>query len=1204
MKSVNKNILREILKTKNRFFSIFTICAIGVGFFSGVRATGSDMKVSADDYYDAHKLFDLRVLSTFGLTENDAEAIAQAEGIDGVFTSKYTDLALHYGEEEYLTRVYSITEEGVNSTDLLEGRYPENSGECIVSYNRLREGMKVGDTVTLTDLTNADEFPLTRTEYTVVGIYNTPMYISITQRGSTTIGDGSLDAFMYIDEGDFTQEVYTEIYVKSDRLADMQSYSEEYENLRDRISDTLEELGIQRSVIRYDEVIGEALEEIADGERELEEARADGQKELDDAKAELEDAAQKIADGEQELIDSRAEIDDGWEKLADGEKELADALTELQDGWAELYDSKAQLDDAEQTFIDSRAELDEAWAEVNDAKALLDDSKAQLDSAQKEIDENSAALSEGRRLLEEGKEQLAQFSEQYEAGVAQYEAGLAEYEQGYAAYLMGEEQLNQAILLYGENVPELMAQKAVLEQTRIQLEQAKLVLDETKAQLDEGQKKIDESKAEIAANEQEILIGEQQLAQAQQQVDEGMKQYNDGFVEYEEGRQKVLDGERQYEEGYREYLDGLAKYNDGLATLQDAQRQYDDGAAEIESSRRDLEDGERQYADGVIELEDAKQQYADGLREYEDGVETFHREIADAERELADAREKISDAGNAEWYIFTREDNIGYAEYESNSQRIDKISAIFPVFFLLVAALVCLTTMSRMIEEQRTQIGTLKALGYTNTAIMRHYMVYAVSAAAAGSLIGAFAGMYIFPWVIIFAYSMMYSITEINFQMDILNILFSAGSMVAAIALTVFFSGRKALAETPAGLMRPKAPKAGKRVLLERIGFIWNRMSFFAKVSGRNLFRYKRRMFMTVVGIAGCTALSLTGFGLKDSITDIVDLQYSYIYQYSGYLAYDSDISTNSVRDIYDTLLEYDPDTEYTRAVIKQYTTEGPEGTAQCYVTAVEDAQVYGGMVDFHERVSGKELGLSDGAIITEKLAKLLGAEQGGTITIQISDGVTRSVTVSGITEHYASHYLYMSEELYTDVFGYAPEYNVIYFTNNVGSGGAEQDAFSAKMLECDGVLGVMMNAGASSTFSDTVKILDLVIVVLIVSAGALAFVVLYNLTNVNITERIREIATLKVLGFYDREVSSYVFRENIILSVMGAAVGLLLGIALCQFVVQTAEIDEVMFGRNIHALSFVWAFLITVAFSLVVNVIMTRILRQISMVESLKSVE
>lgn len=1202
MRSVTKNIFREIKRTKNRFFSIFTICAIGVGFFSGVRATGSDMKMTADKYYDDHRLFDLRVMSTFGLTDGDLQVLEQTEGISAVQGSKYSDLVFINDSKDYNTRVYSWNpDDKLNRIDLLEGRFPQAENECILNVRKMNGQLSVGDRLTLISPSEDDEFPLENSEFTVVGLFDTPMYISSTQRGSTTIGDGSLDAFMYIPESNFTQEVYTEIYVRSDGLKELASYSDEYDALRDSISDRLETLGIDRSEIRYEEVIGEAEQKIADGEKDLEKGKTEGQQKLDDAKAELDDAAKQISDGENELSEAADKIADGEKQIAEAKQTLADAKTEIDEGKTELAENEQKLNDAKQQLDESRQQLDGARNQLDEAKKTLDDSKKQLDDGQAEIDGRRSELEAGKTQLEAGKQQLESGRAEYESGKAQYDENLAKYEDGLEQYRQAAAQLDQAAAMLGEDDPTIKMQRGLLENTKTQLDEAKIQLDAAKAQLDEAESQLTQSEQTITATEQQIADGEAQLNAAQEQIDSGIQQYNDGLAQYNENYAKFQDGVEQYNAGYREYSDGLIQFNNGKNKLADAERQYNDGVAELAEKEQEFLDGKADYVSGVKELEDAKQKYRDGLKEYQDGVDEFNTEIADAEKKIEDGRKQIADAGEAKWYVFTRDDNPGYSEYASNAERIDKIAAIFPVFFLLVAALVCLTTMSRMVEEQRMQIGTLKSLGYSNAVIMRQYMVYAVLAAASGSVLGAFIGMFFFPFVIMFAYGMMYIITNFYFELNPFNIVISAGSMVAAIALTVFFSARNALAGTPAELMRPKAPKAGKRVLLERIGFIWNKLSFFGKVSGRNLFRYKRRMFMTVIGIAGCTALSLTGFGLKDSISDIVNLQYNDINNYSGFIAYESQ---DDVQGIYDALLDYSPDTEYTRALIKQYTVSSDGGTVQCYVTAVEDTDKFEDMIDFRDRKSGEKLGFDSGIIVTEKMTKLLGVKSGDTVTLRISDGNTREVTIGAVTEHYTSHYMYIPEEKYAELFGEEPDYNIVYFRNGMSAEQSVQDDFTTRMLAVNGVLTVTVNSGASSQFADMMKIMDLVVVVLIVSAGALAFVVLYNLTNVNITERIREIATLKVLGFYDKEVSSYVFRENNILSVMGGILGLGIGVALCQFIIQTAEIDEVMFGRNIHPLSFLWAFLITVAFSLIVNLIMRKDLIKISMVESLKSVE
>lgn len=1182
MKAFNKNIIREITKSKSRFLSILLICAIGVGFFSGVRATCDDMKTSADKFYDKSNLFDLRVLSTFGLTDNDVKALEEVDGVDGVFTSKFTDLALYSKEKEYLARIYSSQSGEINEIQIVQGRNIQKEGECLLSCNFVKSGVaKIGEKITLEDLTGADTFPLDKKEYTVVGLYNTPMFISATQRGSTNIGDGSIDAFMIVDESDFTQDYYTEIYIKSDKLKDEKSYSDEYKELRDELSDKLEELGVKQSEIRFEEVIGEAEEKLAEGEKKLEEETVDGQQKLDDAKKALDEAKDKIANGEKELEDAKKLLDEGKIQLENGEKELEKTKLEIEAGRAEIEKNKQILDDAWKKLMSGGLEIISGEMELNSAKATLDATKTKLESGQAEIDSKKAELEDGKKQLEAAKKL-------YETELATYNSAVEQLEKREAEL----KELEKTVDL---NNP---AVKYMLEMAWAAVETTRTALEKTEVQLES-------TKAEIEQNEALIADGEKQLQDAQAQIDEGYEQYNAGLADYEAGVKKLAEGKAEYNKGLEEYNSGKAELDEAEKLFEDGEKQYQEGLKTFENKKAEYENGVREYENGVAEIADAKQKYESGLVEYRDNAELFNREIAEAKKKLADMREKISDAGNAEWYVFSREDNIGYAEYESNAERINKISMIFPIFFLLVAGLVCLTTMSRMVEEQRTQIGTLKALGYSNGAIVKHYMIYAVSGALVGGIIGALFGCVLFPSVIMFAYSMMYNIKDFTFLYAPDNIILSVGSMTVAIAVTVYFSCRKALSETPASLMRPKAPKAGKRILLEKIPFIWNKMNFFTKISGRNLFRYKRRMFMTVVGIAGCTALSLTGFGLKDSISDIVDLQYRKIYTYSGYLAFDEDAKISEVESIYDDLNGYNPDTKYTRALIKQYETKFDGKSVQCYVTAIEDCGIFESFVDIHERGSNEKIYIDNGAVITEKAAKLLGAKVGDEIELSVGSGKTEKVKISGITEQYTSHYIYLNEKQYEEIFGISPEYNIIYFYNGIDSENQEEiDKFSEKMLKNKNVLGVMMNATSLSSVKQTLSIMDLVTVVLIVSAGALALVVLYNLSNVNITERIREIATLKVLGFYDKEVSSYVFRENIVLSLMGGAVGLLLGQWLCMFVITTAEIDEVMFGRTIHPLSYVWAFLVTIGFSLLVNLIMTRTLKKISMVESLKSVE
>ena len=687
MKAITKNIFREISHTKSRFLSLFTICAIGVGFFSGVRATGDDMKRTADDYYDEHRLFDLRVLSTLGLTDGDVGAINELGGVQA-FPSKYTDLALYKDEAEYITRVYSMNSGEVNAIDLKDGRMPEADDECLISINKLREGIGIGDTIRLSDISGADEFPLERTEYRIVGTYDTPMYISITQRGSTNIGDGAIDAFLLVTESNFKQNIYTEIYVTSDELRAMQSYSVEYENLRGEISDRLEALGHDRSDIRYDEVVGEALDKIADGERELEQARTDGEKELADAKQKLTDAAAEIADGEKQLEEARAQLEEGAQGLSDGESELEKAKQELDEGWASLSENEQKLKDARAQLDEAKRQVDEGAQQLEQARTHLDESKQELDEGQRQIDEKSAELTAGRAQLEQARTQYNEGKQQYEQAKAKYDEGRTQLEQSESELSAAESSLEQAELLYGKDNPlviqqrgEFEAAKTLLAQKRTELEQAGAILEQTSAQLDEAEKQLTENEAKLADGEAQIAAAQAQLDDGRAQYESGYAQYKQALADYEKGRAEYLDGEKEYE-------DGLSQLNEGRKQLEEGQAEYDEGCATLAEKREEYNKGAADYEEGVKKLSDAKEQYAEGLSDYNDGEETFHTEIADAEKKLADARREVEDAGEAKWYVFTRDDNVGYAEYDSNSQRIDRIAAIFPVFFLLVPTLV------------------------------------------------------------------------------------------------------------------------------------------------------------------------------------------------------------------------------------------------------------------------------------------------------------------------------------------------------------------------------------------------------------------------------------------------------------------------------------------------------------------------------------
>ena len=1141
MKSaLRKNAVVEIFKTKSRFLSIFFIVAIGIAFFAGVKNTAPDMKNSSDSYYKSHNLAHFRIVSTLGFSDNDIAALEAVDGIQ-VYPGYFADVLIETGDSDETAHVMSLSDygksNGVNILRLVDGRFPEKADECLMDAGGLATVQQVGEKITMhldgDDLSDT----LSVAEYTVVGTFTSAAYIDKSSRGSTTIGNGNISNIIYVPAENFVTEAYTEIYITADALALEKAYSDGYETESDIFTELLEQVGDSRRDDRYNEVMEEAEVKIADAEQELADAREEAEQEFAEAKAELDDAAKEIEDGE---------------------KELADA--------------KKQLDDAAKEIEEGRAELDEGWEQYYQGAAEFE---TQIDNARDEINEQRLLLIAGETQYRDGLAQYRQGMTLYNDGLAEYNSNLEQYRQGLVYYQLLAAYYNiltvvtDSVLFPGnvdlgtlvERYPELSnglpteaevrSGLAELEAAGPQLEQAARTLEASKAQLDA---------AEVTLNE------------SRDQLDEG-------WMLLEQG-ETILDAEEK---------SGERLLENSLKELQAAEEQYEQG---LEDYRQGLQD----YEDGVKEFEEGKAEYLDGLAEYNDAYDEVQEELADAEREIADAKRELADLDKPEWYVFDRTGNPGYSEYGENAERVNNIAAVFPVFFILVAALVCLTTMTRMVEEQRSQIGTLKALGYTNGQIIFKFMFYALTATLLGSVIGAILGQKLFPFAILRAYGMLYTMPEVIIHTDWLLTALCTLTAAAAVMLTVYLSCRSELAEQPAQLMRPKAPKAGKMILLDRLP-VWKKVSFNFKVTARNLFRYKRRMLMTVVGIAGCTALTLTGFALQDAISDIVNKQFSQLTLYDGIVAYDGEVG--QIADILEKR-----GGSYAKYYQKSFTVNGEDGNVTAYLIVPEDKEAFCDYYVFRDRQSHLPFEFEeDRVLIDEKSSLLLGIKAGDTVRIYQDETDVKTVTISACVENYPNHYVYMSRSLYISLFGEEPEYNMTAFSAGLETE-EQQDELAEELLSTDSVLMVSYKADLAVTMNTMLTALNSVIIILILSAGALAFVVLYNLTNINITERIREIATLKVMGFYDLEVDGYIFRENIILTLMGIAVGLLVGIFFAEFVITTAEVDIVMFGRDIYPMSFVMAGAITLLFSVIVALYMHRHLKKVDMIEALKSVE
>ena len=1209
---MKKNILRkdfiiEIKKTMGRFVSIFFIVALGVAFYSGIRASEPSMRITADQYFDDSELMDLKVMGTMGLTKADIKAIGKVSGIEAVEGGYSKDVLCPVGDNEKVVHMLSM-QKNFNQVSVVKGRLPEKAGECLVDEDFLSyTDLKVGDTVAfhsgdgeaLTDSLVTDT-------YKIVGIGNSPLYISF-GRGSSTIGNGEISGFVVVDKASFDMDVYTEAYVKVSGAEEKTAFTDEYNNLSDAAKEAVSAIEEERCAVRKQESVDEANEKLADSEKTVNEKS----QELEDAKKELESGKSKAAE---ELEKAKQQITDGEAELADAKQQIADGETQLADAKAQLNDKQAQLDLAEAQYEYGKAQLDQKEQELADAeqvylsnyskympiitagKEQIPAGKSQIADGKKRLDEELAPLNQLKDELAGIEDEISQCDSEIAGLKTQLDGMDSEVYQKYVN--IPKENRNKEEQAYVEKWENLNTKLAGMQERKTQLENTKQEkLNQagfaTEADLEAQITSLTKQKADLDAKEKALLQQEQTLAAQEEELLSAGRQITDGKSQIAAARSQLDSTKSQITDGKAQILSAWALLNEKEDTLNASK-------AQLASGEQELADGRSEYEQAAKE---AEEQITDGQEKITDG----EKQLTDARQKIADAKAEIKKIENPKWYVQTREDALTeYQGYGDNADRMRSIGKVFPVLFFLVAALISLTTMTRMVEEQRVQIGTMKALGYGKAAIAGKYIGYALIATLGGSIFGVLAGEKILPFIIIYAYMILYKhLPAILVPYHMSYALQASGIAVACTLIATIASCYKELAAEPAELMRPAAPKQGKRILLERIGIIWKHLNFTWKSTVRNLIRYKKRFFMTIFGIGGCMALMVVGFGLKDCIYEIVSLQYEKVQFYDAATYMSDDISEENRQQLHDYLDQNADIKETIEARMQKTDVKSASGKKTLYLMVPSDNEKIEDFLSFHSRTNKDEVYSlkKDEVILTEKMASLLNVKVGDELTIEDEDRGDQTVTVGAICENYMSHYLYLSPEKYEELYGVPAEYNTIIYS--VKDGKDDQiEKIGTKLLSMDGVLNVSYTSSIEGRLDDMLRSLNLVIVVLIVSAGMLAFVVLYNLNNINITERQRELATLKVLGFYDGEVASYVYRENILLTIIGSVVGMVLGNLLHRYIILTVEVEEAMFGRQIHWQSYLYSFLFTVAFSLFVNWVMFYKLKKIDMVESLKSVE
>lgn len=1179
-----KTTIREIKGSFGRYMAILAIVMLGVGLFVGLKATTPAMIVTENDYLAEQDFFDFRLLSTIGFDAENVERFAQMNEIASAEGAISVDALCDMGEGNEAVYKFHTVPEKINRVVVTAGRMPEKEDECVLDAAKFGEDA-IGMQITVTDSNEEDTLEMFKVRtFTAVGIVRSPYYINF-ERGTTSIGDGTVAAFLYVPKEAFDCDYLTEIYATT--KLKYKVYTDEYTDYIDGLKGKMEDQTELLATARYDRLIAEAQEEIDDAQTELDDKKAEAEEELSDAWQKILDGEQDLVDGEQEIADAEKKIADGKKEIAEHEQDIIDGEQEIADGEKEIAEKEIEIADAEEEvsyheweIFANELDLSYAWDKLNEGKEELRAQEEKLHATEMEL------LSQEEELVgkrDELQGQLTQIPDQGELN-----AQLIKLEE-YKTYLQeelkkfdgvdDEDEEKKALQneLYGTQakIDQINQMPAIREQLQSGIAQINSGLEQInagKAQIQEGKEQIEEAKQEIADNEYSLMKAEEELTSAKAQVVDARNELEDGKVKLEEAKVELADGKKELE----------------------------DGKAELAKARRDLADAQVELEDGRADLEEGKIELADAKVEYADAKEEFEEEVADAQKKIDDARADLADIEEPDEYVLTRDTNIGYACYESDSNIVAAIANVFPVFFFLVAALICMTTMNRMVEEQRTQIGVLKALGYGNAAIMGKYLFYAGSAAAVGAVVGCIGGTWLFPRVIWMGYGIMYSMGEIQYLFDVPMALLSLAAALLCSMGAAYLSCRHELLGVPAELIRPKAPKSGKRIFLEKITFIWRRLKFLHKVSIRNIIRYKKRFFMMILGISGCTALLLTGFGVKDSVTNVADMQYDEIQIYDIGITFSDKVQDADREEL--TSRAGDMLAQIAYLYEESVDLDFGGKTKSVYMDIPENAEEIGTFLNLHTSEGESIPYPAKGeAVLTEKAAESLGIKIGDQVTLRDNDRNSVTVMVSALCENFVSNYIYINNETYEEQIGTEPEYKSAY---TVVKENMDVHEAAAVISDMDHVLAVSVTVDMRERIATMMESMDYIVLLIILCAGSLAFIVLYNLTNINITERIREIATIKVLGFYAKETADYVFRENLVLTGMGALVGLGLGKWLHWFVMYNINIDMISFKTTIMPVSYVWSLVLTFVFAMLVNGIMFFKLEKINMAESLKSIE
>lgn len=1213
MKAYTKDIIKTIVKGMKRFMALAIIAALGVCMMSGLKAACDDLRITADDFYDQQNLFDIMVVSTMGLTDEDVEVLSKIEGIEAVEGAYSETVYTSVNGQTKQATVNVLSQKDINVPYILEGEMPLRSDEIVVTQKFMMEsGKNLGDKIVIeedmdeedeeatedeeeTESTDEEEnqFDLELekeyeskdedesededldieveedeeepnfllTEYTIVGVVVDVADINSQEGAVAFRANNTTDYTFFVRPDAVSHDIFTAVYITLKGTDDLRCYTDEYESSVDEIVSILEEeIKADREQARYDEVTGEAFDKV------------------DDAESEMND---KLADAEKDILDAKQEIEDGWSELLDGKHELADGENKLAEAERKLQKAQRELEKAERELAAAEKELEDGWDELEAGEALLEEGEKSLEEAETTLNESEKTLNETESQLPDRFESTRKL---LNSQLNSVKLDIIEVENEI-------EKLEDEIESLKAEQAELEAKEAAGTITAIE----RIRLLEVRADLTEKETTLDLRKQELANLNDQLEAYTETLDDLNQQEEDAYEQIAEGRKEIADGRKEIEDGKAELEKNKQELADGRKELEDAQKEFDDAKQEVKDGWDELEDGWDELEDAYVEWLDGKAELEEGQAEFEDGKQKYEDGVKEFLDRKEEALDKIADARQEIADLKMTSWYISTRTALTGYTNVKTDAQCIESIGNAFPILFLTVAILISLTTISRMVEEDRGLIGTYKALGFSDREVRRKYVIYALLACVVGGLLGLFLGFVVLPEIIFTVFGVMYQFTEYSLAF---NWLYGIGGILLfmiAIVGSAVISCSAELSHMPAMLMRPKAPKNGSRVLLERVTPVWSRLSFLNKVTARNMFRYKKRLFMTLFGIAGCTSILLAGFTIKDTVTRLMPMQYEVTYNFDVMIVSDDN----------EKMMEYLDDNRiraYLNPMIsnvKVINEDGREESVQIVVVSNEES--LRGYINLIDR-DGNKVALEDDMVLsTINIAEVQGYDEGDTITLQSMDLETAEVEISHIVMNYLGNTIYMTENTYNDLFGDF-EANAAYVMLNKGMGSHEE--YAKALAQKDGILSAISIEGFLSNFDSVFRIINLVVTIVITLAAALAFVVLFTLSTTNISERERELATIKVLGFFDREVHLYVNKETLILTSLGIVLGMPLGKAFGIWLMSILKMPSIYFADYLAPVSYLYAAVIAIIFAFVVNKITDKSLDKIDPVEALKSIE